>query len=286
MQDSLDGPCAFVVSCATRVRTGCGMAFGLATQLTLALAAILAAGVAITATLSQHMFERTLADFLASRFEFELTDIRQRIQTQMDLGIALAELQGVSEELEEYRRADEQILTIEIFDETGIVLFSTDPSFVGDLVTEEWVTAWRASRGGEVWTDLQRDARVVGVPLRDNLGRDVGSLALRYSRDFFDDTVAEQTARLAIIGAVVVLGMAPLSILGAVIMLRGLRGELRGLSDSLDEVANQQRDGPALGRTRADHPELAAFVSAALTAHDDIDAAIREIRRLDEEEAV
>ena len=262
------------------------MAFGLATQLTFALAAILAAGVAITATLSQHMFERTLSDFLASRFEFELNDIRQRIQTQMDLGIALAELQSVSEELDEYRQADEQILTIEIFDETGIVLFSTDPSFVGDLVTEEWVTAWRASRGGDVWTDLQRDARVVGVPLRDNLGRDVGSLALRYSRGFFDDTVAEQTARLAIIGAVVVLGMAPLSILGALIMLRRLRGELRGLSDSLDEVANQQRDGPALSQTRADHPEFAAFASAALTAHDDIDAAIQEIRRLDEEEAV
>ena len=262
------------------------MAFGLATQLTLALAAILAAGVAMTATLSQHMFERTLADFLTSRFEFELNDIRQRVQTQMDLGIALAELQSIPDELEEYRRADEQILTIEIFDETGIVLFSTDPSFVGDLITEGWVTAWRASRGQEVWSDLQRDARVVGVPLRDNLGRDVGSLALRYSRDFFDDTVAEQTARLVIVGAVVVLGMAPLSILGAMFMLRGLRGELRGLCDSLDEVTNHQSDGPALGRTRADHAELAAFASTALAAHDDIDAAIKEIRRLDEEEAV
>ena len=262
------------------------MAFGLASQLTLALAAILAAGVAITATLSQHMFERTLADFLASRFEFELNDIRQRVQTQMDLGIGLAELQSVSDELEKYRRADEKILSIEIFDETGIVLFSTDPSFVGDLVTEEWVTSWRASRAGEVWSDLQRDARVVGVPLRDNLGRDVGSLALRYSRDFFDDTVAEQTARLAIVGAVVVLGMVPLSIIGAMIVLRRLRGELRGISDSLDEITNQQADGPALGKTRTDHPELAAFAATALAAHDDIDAAIKEIRRLDEEEAV
>ena len=262
------------------------MAFGLASQLTLALAAILAAGVAITATLSQHMFERTLADFLASRFEFELNDIRQRVQTQMDLGIALAELQGVSEELEEYRRADEKILSIEIFDETGIVLFSTDPSFVGDLVTEEWVTSWRASRGGQVWSDLQRDARVVGVPLRDNLGRDVGSLALRYSRDFFDDTVAEQTARLVIIGAVVVLGMTPLSIIGAVIMLRRLRRELRGISDALEEITNKQADGPALESSRADHPELAAFAATALAAHDEIDAALKEIRRLDEEEAV
>ena len=262
------------------------MAFGLASQLTLALAAILAAGVAITATLSQHMFERTLADFLASRFEFELNDIRQRVQTQMDLGIALAELQGVSEELDEYRRADEKILSIEIFDETGIVLFSTDPSFIGDLVTEEWVTSWRASRGRDVWSDLQRDARIVGVPLRDNLGRDVGAIALRYSRDFFDDTVAEQTARLAIVGAVVVLGMAPLSIIGAMLMLRGLRGELRGLSDSLDEITNKRADGPALERTRTDHPELAAFAATALAAHHDIDAALKEIRRLDEEEAV
>ena len=265
---------------------GAGMIFGLATRITMALVVILAAGVVMTTILSAHMFERTLSDFLTSRFEFELNDIRQRIQTQMDLGIELADLQSVPEELEEYASADEQILSIEVFDETGIVLFSTDPSFVGDLVTEEWVTAWRASRGREVWSDLERDARVVGAPLRDNLGRDVGSLALRYSRDFFDDNVTAQTARLLVIGTVVVLGMTPLSILGAMVLLRGLRGELRDLRESMDDVANRRRDGPVLGRTRADHPELAAFAAAALAAHDDIDTAIGEIRRLDEEEAV
>ena len=262
------------------------MAFGLATQLTVALAAILAAGVAMTATLSQHMFERTLADFLTSRFEFELNELRQRVQTQMDLGIALAELQNLGEELDEYQRADDQILSIEIFDETGIVLFSSDPSYIGDLVAQEWVTASRASRGGEVWSDQQRDARIVGLQLRDNLGRNVGSLALRYSRDFFDDTIAEQTTRLALVGAVVVLGMVPLSILGAVIVLRGLRGELHGLSESLDEVTNRRPDGPALARTGANHPELAAFSVTALATYDEIDAATREIRRLDEEDAV
>ena len=262
------------------------MTFGLATRITMALVVILAAGVTMTTILSAHMFERTLSDFLTSRFEFELNDLRQRIETQMDLGIELADLQGVPEELEEYAHADEQILSIEVFDETGIVLFSTDPSFLGDLVTEEWVIAWRASRGRQVWSDLERDARVVGVPLRDNLGRDVGSLALRYSRGFFDDNVTAQTARLLVVGAVVVLGMTPLSILGAMVLLRGLRGELRDLRESMDDVANRRRDGPALGRTRTDHPELAAFAAAALTAHDDIDTAIGEIRRLDEEEAV
>ena len=262
------------------------MTFGLATRITLALVFILAAGVAMTTVLSAHTFERTLADFLNSRFEFTLSDIRQRIETQMDFGLDLPELGGVSEELEEYRRADAQIISLEIFDETGIVLFSTDPSFVGDLVAEEWVAAWRASRSRQVWSDLERDARVVGVPLRDNLGRDVGSLALRYSSDFFDDNVTTQTARLALIGTVVVLGMTPLSILGSMVLLRGLRGELRDLSESMDEVASRRRDGSALGRTRGDHPELAAFAATAFAAHHDIDTAIGEIRRLDEEEAV
>ena len=125
-----------------------------------------------------------------------------------------------------------------------------------------------------------------GVPLRDNLGRDVGSLALRYSREFFDDNVTAQTARLLVIGAVVVLGMTPLSILGAMVLLRGLRGELRDLRESMDDVADLRRDGPALSRTRTDHPEFAAFAATALAAHEDIDTAIGEIRRLDEEEAV
>ena len=262
------------------------MTFGLATRITLGLVVILAAGVGMTTLLSAHMFERTLSDFLTSRFEFELNDIRQRIETQMDLGIALAELQSVPRELEEYLRADEQMLSIEIFDDTGIVLFSTDPSFVGDLVTEEWVTAWRASRGQEVWSNLERDARVVGVPLRDNLGRDVGSLVLRYSRNHFDGNVTEQTTRLMLVGAVVVLAMTPLSIMGALLLLRGLRGELRDMSESMDEVANRHADGPALNRAKPDHPGLAAFAATALAAHGDIDAAIGEIRRLDEEEAV
>ena len=262
------------------------MRFGLATRITLALTVILAAGVAMTTVLSAHMFERTLSDFLTSRFEFEINDVRQRIETQMDLGIVLGDLQGVPQLLEQYQQADEQILSIEVFDDRGVVLFSSDPSFVGDLVTEEWVAAWRTSRGRQVWSDLERDARVVGVPLRDNLGRDVGSLALRYSRDFFDNNVTDQTARLLVIGAVVVLGVIPLCILGAMVLLRGLRRELGDLRDAMGDLATRQREGEALARTQADHPKLAAFAATAFSAHDDIDAAIAEVRRLDEEETV
>lgn len=263
------------------------MRFGLATRITLTLALILASGVVMTTALSVHMFERTLADVLSSRFEFVLSEIRQRLETQMDLGLALPVLQGVPEELEKHLRADEQLLSIEVFDETGIVLFSTDPSFVGDLVAEEWILAWRTTRAdGKAWSDQERDSRVVGVPLRDNLGRDVGSVVLRYSRNFFNDGVISQASRLLTIGVAVVLGMAPLSILGAIFLLRPLRDDLRSLRESVEDMANRRWDGEALGKREAMDPEFAAFAATALSAHHTIDEAIAEIRRLDEEEAV
>ncbi len=262
------------------------MGFGLATRITLALVVILAAGVAIMTLLSAQMYERTLSAFLNSRFEFELNDLRQRIESQADLGIELPDIQGVREELGEYLHSDAQILSIEVFDENGVVLFSTDPSFVGDLVTQEWISAWRASRSQGVWSNLDRDARVVGAALRDNLGREVGSLALRYSRDFFDDSVTAQSTRLLLVGALVVVGMVPLIVVGATLLLRGLRGELRRLRESVEEVGDRSRDGDALALTRSDYPQLAAFASVARAAHQDMEAAIGEVRRLDEEEAV
>ena len=258
------------------------MISGLALRIALAVAAILAAGVAMTTVLSVHKFERTLADFLASRFTFVVNDARQRIETQMDLGLPLTDLQGMSPMLRQYLQDDEQILSIEIFDEAGTVLFSTDPSFVGDLVAKEWMIAWRSVQGRNVWSELERDAGVVGMPLRNSLDQNVGSLALRYTREFLDAGVEAQASRMLIVGAIVVLGMTPLCILGAMALIRRPRRELSALSDDLDDVTNRRPN--ADGRPRS--PEFAAFAATALAAHEAIDAATAEIHRLDEEEAV
>ena len=260
------------------------MRFGLTTRVMVTVLIILAAGVGMTTLLSARIFERTLSELLTSRMEFKVNEFRHRIETQMDLGIALSDLRGISEMLDEYRQTDKQILSIEVFDERGVVLFSTDSSFAGDLVTEAWVTQWRSGRERLAWSHLDRDARVIGISMQDNLGRNVGSLALRYSRNFFDDNVAAQTVRLLIIGTAVILCMIPVCILGAVFLLRGLRMELRRFCAILDNLPDRHRDGRVSDPVRARHPKLAAFVATALAAHDDMDTAIAEIRQLDEDE--
>ena len=262
------------------------MNLGFTTRIALVLAIILGIGVVLTGLLSVHKFERTLADLLTSRFKFIANDISQRIETQMDLGLDLNLLQGVPEELQSHLHTDEQILSVEVFDAAGTVLYSTDPSFVGDLAADEWLAAGRASRVGEAWSTLERDAGVVGVPLRNNLDQEVGGLVLRYSRAFLDESVTIQISRLFIVVTIVVLGMSLFGIFGAMLLLRRPYQELVGLRNAIDDVTHRRKDGKSLAWAREEHPQFAAFAGTVLAAHEALDEASDEIRRLDEEETV
>ena len=259
------------------------MMIGFASRIAIVLAVILGAGAAMTGVLSIHKFERTFADLLTSRFQFVVNDVRQRIETQMDLGLTLVNLENITEEMEAYLRNDEQILSIEVFDETGTVLFSTDPSFVGDLVSEDWVIAWRTSRGKTLWSALESDAGVVGVPLRNNLSQDVGSLALRYSRDFLDHSVSEQIERLLLVGVAIGIIMVLLSFFGCSALLRGASQDLKIMGSAMEDITKRNKDSTALQNTLARHPEFAAFSDSALDAQDTLDSATKEIHQLDEE---
>lgn len=257
------------------------MAIGLAIRIALVLTLILAAGVAATALLSVYKFERALADFQNSRMTFIISDARRQIQTRMDLGLSLADLEGMDALLQRYVAADPQILSIEVFNTEGTVLFTTDSTLVGDLVTEDWVHAWGASVDEGMWQLLDRDASVVGVPLQNNLGQDVGALALRSSREFLDDSVDAQARRLLLMGLIVVIVVAPLCSFGAAVLLRRPIGRLRVLADGLHRLVEDPTSPP-----KGTSGDLTEFAATTVAAHHALDKATAEIRRLDEEEAV
>ncbi len=247
------------------------------------LAITLVAGTALTSVLSVHKFERILADLLTSRFEFEVNNLQRTIETQMDLGLALVNLENINEQMEARLFNDEQILSIEIFDETGTVIFSTDPSFIGDLVSEDWMFAWEVHRGKSAWSLLETDAGVVGAGLQNNLNQHVGSVALRYSREFLDANVSEEMERLSYLVGVVAVVMTVLSLLGCAGLLTGYFRDWRIMRDALADISSQERESESLGEANARHPEFEEFSATALSALDSIDTATGEIRRLDEE---
>ena len=261
------------------------MKFGFTSRIAIMLALILVAGVAMTTGLSLDKFQRTNADLLTSRFQFVANDLRDRIETQMDLGLALSTLQDVSEELEAYRSNDDAILSIEVFDEDGSVLFSTDPSFIGDLVSENWVREWRANINSNLWSLLEQDAGVVGVPIQNNLNQNVGSLALRYSREFLDVSAANQKDRLMLAGLIVAFVMALLGFVGCVILLRSTIKDLKSITQAMTDITDSKPNSEMLKKTIENHPEFQAFSSSALNAKNSLNEARANIIKLDETES-
>ncbi len=247
------------------------------------LAITLVAGTALTSALSLHKFERILADLLTSRFEFVANNLRDRIETQMDLGLMLKNLENINEEMEALHLNDEQILSIEVFDENGTVIFSTDPSFVGDLVAENWVFSWQVNRGRSSWSILEKDAGVVGVGLQNNLNQNVGSIALRYSREFLDQNVTEQMERLLLLVGMVALVMTVLSVFGCTTLLKRYFQDWRNMREALADIGSQKNDSDSLAEANMRHPEFRAFSASAFDAFDTLDSATNELRRLDEE---
>ncbi len=259
------------------------MKLGFSYRIALVLALTLVAGTALTSVLSLHKFERVLADLLTSRFELVTNDLRQQIETQMDLGLTLASLENVNDELEVLLRDDEQILSIEVFDESGSVLFSTDPSFIGDLVSEDWVFEWQVNRGKSSWSMLEIDAGVVGVGLQNNLNQDVGAVVLRYSREFLDQSLNQQVERLLFVGGVIAIVMTLLSLLGCAFVLRRYFQDWKIMREALEEIRREKHDGSSLMEAGDRHPEFKAFSAVALDALVSIDSATKDLRSLDEE---
>ena len=260
------------------------MTFGFATRIAAVLAVILSIGLGITGLLSVQMFGRTLGEFLSTRFEFVVRDVKQRIETQMDLGLELSDIENIPEIMGTYLRDDPQIYTIEVFDQIGTVLYSTDTSFEGDLVTEEWIQAWRETGDDGVWTQFQRDAGVVGVTLRNSFDQDVGSLALRYSRDFLDESVSEHGSRLFLIGTVNVAVITLLALLGSIAILRRPLLDLKQLHEAIGKVMKRGDGMPVEAGLKTPSPDFDAFASEVCIAQDMIADATGEIRKIDEDQ--
>ncbi len=206
--------------------------FSLRPRVAASICFILASAVTLTGLLNHYEYRKYLAGLLRDRHALVLQDIGHNIEASLSLGLALNALPGVDGDLLDSRQQHDQVLSIEMFDEHGIVLYGTDESLRGDLVSEEWVAAWDA--GEAVWSRLEPDAHVVGLRVENSLGQAVGSLALRFSRTEFDGNVQDMALRIAGLCAAVVVGFVLLGAVLSVFVTRPLRQRLQAMQAPID----------------------------------------------------
>ena len=251
------------------------MHLNLPTRVAVNIFLILTLAVSLTGLMNHYKHRKFLSDLRRDRHALVLQDIAHTIESSLSLGLAVAALPGVNPALQTATSRHSGVLSIEMFDEQGTVLYSSDESLRGDLVSKEWASAWNAAVE-PVWARVEHDAHVVGVRVHDSLGRAVGSLALRYSRTGFDNDVRAMALRITFLCGVVLVGFATIGTVLAVVLTRKLRRRLQSMRAALEQASEE------LTGIEPD-PSSADFARTAAAARRAVAEAAEEIRRIEAE---
>ncbi|OYQ19679.1 hypothetical protein [Elstera cyanobacteriorum] len=163
--------------------------------------------------LNRSLVGKTYDSIAETRFLFVSQSLKTALELNIGLGFPLAELRVSQDLIEREKADDDQILAIEVLDDTGRSLFSTDRGTVGEDAPADWLQALQVS-SGQRWTVTERDAIVIGVPIVNDFERTVGYVALQYSKAYFDQKLTDFTESLLGWGTAILAGLAALLALG------------------------------------------------------------------------
>ncbi len=228
--------------------------------------------------LNRSLVDRTYDRLAETRFLFVSQSLKTALELNIGLGFPLAELRVTQDLIEREKADDDQILAIEVLDDTGRSLFSTDRGTVGEDAPSDWLQALQIA-GGQRWTVVERDAIVIGVPIVNDFERTVGYVALQYGKAYFDQQLTGFTETLLGWGALILVGVAfPLGV-GAYGLTAAAAARPRAL------LAVFSGDTPAATQPQDD--PLVVLAAAAQTKIDTaaayLDARAKDLQRLDDE---
>lgn len=210
--------------------------------------------------LNYYKYKSTFAQIVKSRLLVIGYGIENSVQTSLGLGMAFAELGTLPSLMEREKAADPLLTGIDVFDAAGKVLYSTDAARVGRPAPPAWIAAAGGiGAKGKEWQAQDTRELVAGIALKNSFNLTVGYLALRYTRDHIDRSVAKMGWQLLLIG---VLAFACASAVAALILIAILRRYERDMRAIEDRILG--RDGGALPEAFAPSvDELREAVSGA-----------------------
>ncbi|MCC9620377.1 hypothetical protein LPB41_01625 [Thalassospira sp. MA62] len=140
------------------------------------------AAMAMMLMINMYKFEKAIDQTVNDRFYFLIEGLRASLEAEMSLGgVPLARVPTGNQQLLAAMAENDSILSIEVFDQEGSTVLSTDPSFVGDIIPASWERAWQDNKHSSWIVDDERGAVALGLGVNDMLGNPTGSIVLRYS---------------------------------------------------------------------------------------------------------
>lgn len=201
----------------------------------------------------------------SERFRFSLMDMKATLEAGLRLGNNTADLAGTDTLVAQVRDRQPDILSIDVYDAQGDVLFSTDPSGRGLKLPPAWQTPC-LNPDTTGWVGLDADGGVQCVGLVNAFGQPAGGVLLRHRH------AARTTAGLTLPAdwpqlAALVMALMAATAWAAAKVVRPLHRHAHALRMQLDSLATTPTP------TAAAAPDVntlgpAAAALAALQAHD------------------
>lgn len=248
---------------------------GLVTRTVLLFVVILAAALGVSTYLNFNKFEKTLFGLAQSRYNFVLFDIKNAVEYNLSLGLPLNVVRQIQPALERETVRDDNILSIVIYDERGIALFSSERGGIGDKVPGDWQN--RAHNPGDAaWLLSDAESFVIGVPLVNAFGQTVGGAALRYAKAGYTGQVTYMLLGLAKAAGIIFFLTMIVAAAVIVFLYRGMLRRLVAHDATLKDLAAVEEGDPSVD------PAVGAYIRRARQTMTDIELAEREIEAIDQ----
>lgn len=145
----------------------------------LAAAVGIVAVVGLSGVVMVHRFDETHGSMMRERFAVVLRGLASGIERELSFGLPLANQPAVPAALMRAAEAHPEIVLIEVFGVDGSVAYSTETSFVGDIIADAWQEQWQ-SRDGDDWGVSEGTRQTVGRSLTGEEGTVEGGIGLTY----------------------------------------------------------------------------------------------------------
>lgn len=183
---------------------------------------VLAFALGMASMLGYFKYESTLKNLRRSALSLVAADVVDAIQRSIELSGQLQESPTLQALIERQFGASPLIVGIDILDEKGRILFSTEAQRRLTMAPAPWIKAAGVSAGGG-WSVTENRTFVTGRIVTNSFGVALGGVAIRHDRAGFDHSLAQMRLYLAAVGWAV-LGAAGVF---ATLALLGLGGLMR-----------------------------------------------------------
>ena len=225
----------------------------------------------------QTGFSNQLQELRESRFQFSLDTVRTALESGLRLGLSPADLPGAQTLIDQARAREPGILSIDVFDPRGRILFTTDQDGVGVSVPVAWRNACLDIKAGAIWNSVEDNDNLQCAVLVNGYEQASGGVLLRYRSvpARLDMSGAGSEPWLALLGTLaLLLGIG--SVLGW-LMVRPMEQRFEAQTRALEGVG-QAQDDPLIGPV-ANATQRMSQIRGELS---DIEA---EVDRIDQMEA-